>query len=999
MGKRLVRVGDVKPPESRWFYHDGERFWQHESDFDEQLGDYVERIVEVDPHNGKKVRTSVPAWFEKTDGGELQRGLSELMVVDGVYRESPLGSKGNMVGWKTVKRRDGSYFGEGIDGRRWDIPITTDTGRVHSPVGLIQQPGTNEFLPISTLGSHRQGKYWIWDPEGNTAIANIEDFQSQHANGQPTVLPLHFWHLLKPRHLPSSKKLRKVSKKQCASLYAAAEAADKEEKNRVVTEQQKKDKVKFPNSFELLLPAVQKFLPKAPLRLQQGVARIVWRAHRHGSAFVRFREKQLAESKKADSRSSLIVNQKIDSAAQAWHTRSDNLEGSVGTHLPEVTAFLNGESKAGPLTPTNFMWFRMLDDIRGRCWKTFWRIRSEKDDNSWLDFLKFWNECGIAEMPGEFATMSGFPENAKKKRYSGYEGVEVTSGKSFTIKNGDDLFIVIEDAGYGEEPYRFLRYSTAKKPGTPPGYKVKDIKVVNDGYDRKDIDTFIAAVETAKVFPLPSKDELAGLAERLASSPGEVALVWLHGLGTNDYAENFLPSAVRNQLKLKVTDASAARQALSNQKRTMQNKLFASVLSMGVAAPFAEDRTPVLNAIEKTWGGTMPKRLPLEADLQKRFAKLKEETHWHGSSDQEFFEAAADPKSHKMLTPSDSELEFEMSRGRPAHLAVKAKKKNEKALHDGFVNGILKMVAMLHGETIGNHPARTYMPTLIKSLTKVINSPKSMIQLRQVYLWSYGNKKVPEPSEWLSTSLGKLKVNQKEKTATYDDGLLAGAAIDGNHVALVAFRPGKMKSQADINRLLGITALQVGEYNDGNPAPIAHAAAFASTGFQKLVKDIVAYSKEEVWPQNPLVSSAETVASIEKKMKLSQDASVLYAQLLALPIPTTANIKKWNGWTPARIKKATEELTKQKLVLEAKRARAGRNIFLPGEWLELKAPWLPIEAWKLPHLYEMDLDTTVNMPADGPMILRPFDELFAAAWQRVLDGDEPKYEEVKRKKR
>ena len=33
------------------------------------------------------------------------------------------------------------------------------------------------------------------------------------------------------------------------------------------------------------------------------------------------------------------------------------------------------------------------------------------------------------------------------------------------------------------------------------------------------------------------------------------------------------------------------------------------------------------------------------------------------------------------------------------------------------------------------------------------------------------------------------------------------------------------------------------------------------------------------------------------------------------------------------------------------------------------------------------------------MVLRPFEDLFAAAWQRVLDGDEPRYEEAKRKKK
>ena len=68
-------------------------------------------------------------------------------------------------------------------------------------------------------------------------------------------------------------------------------------------------------------------------------------------------------------------------------------------------------------------------------------------------------------------------------------------------------------------------------------------------------------------------------------------------------------------------------------------------------------------------------------------------------------------------------------------------------------------------------------------------------------------------------------------------------------------------------------------------------------------------------------------------------------------------------------------------------------------WMELKAPWLPIETWKLAHLTELDLKLREPCPVGGPMVLRPFEELFAAAWQRVLDGDEPRYEEAKRKKK
>ena len=83
----------------------------------------------------------------------------------------------------------------------------------------------------------------------------------------------------------------------------------------------------------------------------------------------------------------------------------------------------------------------------------------------------------------------------------------------------------------------------------------------------------------------------------------------------------------------------------------------------------------------------------------------------------------------------------------------------------------------------------------------------------------------------------------------------------------------------------------------------------------------------------------------------------------------------------------------------ASRARAGRSHFLPGEWVELNAPWLPIERWKLAHLVELDVDLPEPCPAGGPLVLRPFEDLFAAAWQRVVAGDEPRYEEVKVKRK
>ncbi|MEL7338385.1 MAG: hypothetical protein AAFN70_19510, partial [Planctomycetota bacterium] len=79
--------------------------------------------------------------------------------------------------------------------------------------------------------------------------------------------------------------------------------------------------------------------------------------------------------------------------------------------------------------------------------------------------------------------------------------------------------------------------------------------------------------------------------------------------------------------------------------------------------------------------------------------------------------------------------------------------------------------------------------------------------------------------------------------------------------------------------------------------------------------------------------------------------------------------------------------------------RAGRGVFIPGEWIEQKTPWLPIEAWKATHLYELQFPLGVLWPAGGPMLLRPVQDAFTAAWNRIKDGDVPGYQKVKRKGR
>ncbi|WP_109000604.1 hypothetical protein [Streptomyces rishiriensis] len=138
--------------------------------------------------------------------------------------------------------------------------------------------------------------------------------------------------------------------------------------------------------------------------------------------------------------------------------------------------------------------------------------------------------------------------------------------------------------------------------------------------------------------------------------------------------------------------------------------------------------------------------------------------------------------------------------------------------------------------------------------------------------------------------------------------------------------------------------------------------------------------------QDPALSVPELVAEAAAQLGLGADAAALYLQLLALPDPTDRNCVRWTGWRPARMKKARAELAASDLVVEAKRARAGRTLFLPCGWLDLKSPALPVEIWK-EGLYPVRAHARA-------VPLAPVPELFARAWGRVRSGDVPAYEEL-----
>ncbi|GAA2266026.1 hypothetical protein GCM10010430_58760 [Kitasatospora cystarginea] len=111
------------------------------------------------------------------------------------------------------------------------------------------------------------------------------------------------------------------------------------------------------------------------------------------------------------------------------------------------------------------------------------------------------------------------------------------------------------------------------------------------------------------------------------------------------------------------------------------------------------------------------------------------------------------------------------------------------------------------------------------------------------------------------------------------------------------------------------------------------------------------------------------------------DAAALYLMLLALPDPTDRRVKQWTSWSAAALRKAGESLAATGLVLRTTRARAGRQLFVPGAWAELKAPRLPLEAAKLALLPYPAERASAAHAAVVPT--RPLPTLFTEAWGKA----------------
>jgi hypothetical protein len=292
------------------------------------------------------------------------------------------------------------------------------------------------------------------------------------------------------------------------------------------------------------------------------------------------------------------------------------------------------------------------------------------------------------------------------------------------------------------------------------------------------------------------------------------------------------------------------------------------------------------------------------------------------------------------------------------------------------------------------HPVRLKLPKAIQAIRAFLDHPDTMLPIHEGYL-SYSSKPLDMGSILSKFSTAGNFVKDANSIYRCDNYRFSIATIPPQVYCFA--KTANLKTQQDLQLLAGTLQpiLEAGE-TEGTLINTPFILGIQSEAMSELIDSNQSSEdqREGLWEQCPMHSAHPCVEQCAKQLDVEPSAATLYLQLLALPDPTTSNIKTWNGWNAKQYQNAAMQLVAKEFVLQAKRERAGREHFLPGGWEALKAPNLPIETWKLALYGYENTESLRGGSAEKIVPQGSIASLFQRAWKRWLDGDRPAYTEA-----
>ncbi|MFO0715194.1 MAG: hypothetical protein U0353_35480 [Sandaracinus sp.] len=958
-GGRVLRAGD------RTFggrhleqCSDGVTVWTREY----ADGGFVLR--EVDPATGQAGRRSMPQFFEswKREGMALQLAASWLYPLPASVTSSPLGQKDGLAGLRTRIADAKSPHAasvparelEGIEGRRWESSAASAW-----PLALVRWPGEPSLRAVVTPPRHAHRPPVTGPGQGSgLAIADARTPDTIVANATcatpmaPTsMLPLPFWHYFTPRDERGSRALRAVTDDAARALL---DARRRERPRATALDAQGMQDELARVLPDVTDPALRREILFAVDRAAQLSEKLV--------DLVRTRDPSGAQPALVSDALSKPLGKTLEPLLRVTGGRSDAaaIVESMRTFSRFARRDARAEGEKVELRPATAPWPELAGRVGALAYLAASPATAEAHRETLLALLEAWADTVLVEPGRTFTFLTATGEGLPS-------GVVVTT-------NGSDYFGDAAPSFTMHAGRPLLAHTPAGAAHVlPPRLTVSYSRPANEAWGTAErLKAFVADVRANGPWAW-SEEAVVALGERTGLTRAEAALVLAGFPEVLDWGPP-LSEPIRILLGLKAPHAKAAIAALRPVSRASRVAMLAAAMPLepAVRTPLGagpKDEESLVARLARGWVAQRGQRARVPEELVAQAAK---ELKGRGSP-AEVLAMFASPDDAVPLTqdakggplPVGNPFAAPKATPTPGFTAATAA---DVATYFAWLAPMLPV----------GDPIRANLPKVLAHARARLAYPELEVHLTQ----RYG---APADPHWQAAALDL--VSATGDASMRDDGKIVARVA--NHVVVYTFRPARIESEADWER---VAAIRKTGYTGSSEAPIRILRSEGLTAIAARIEHTPV--PVGAYETCPLHAAPALVAAARQRFGLSEDAAVLYLQTLALVAPTKKSVEAWNGWTGARYGKAAAELVKAELVLEAKRERAGRAHFLPGGWEALDAPFLPLETWKLP-LYELKEEgAQITGPLRFHLALRPLHEIFERAWSRVESGDAPRYEEV-----
>lgn len=972
---------------------DGARIWSSEYFSDRHFDN---RWAEVDPDTGERqAGSALPEFFTTAlpEGMEWSTDELTLTRLPQDVTDSPLGQAEGLSGFRVARSREGNvslpklaehHTLEGADGRHATHTRSQSPNRyrTESPWGIVRMPAGGAELVATQLWAEKnyikQAVAPCYSTEDQSLMweVSVSSWRGMGTSPLPEEAPLFpppaFWHFLRPRDEASSRALREVSEETVRELLVRARAAAAGE-----------TQVAVRAALARLLPDV------TDPEIVRGVVSAVVRAAR----LLNHREELSRRAGLVRSRALVgtpedVADTELIGALEGLvHVPIHHYAGRISVYPATLTAVAtDGEFFRGriddevrrlspPAPPRD--WTVLVGGIGAVAWRLVSAHTSEDRRSALAALLRTWAAQPFAE-PGTW----------RRGRASGAElaplcaaGQATVTTRVATHSRGGNVDYPAPSGGetlVPEASYRFLQPANAPLPSGSEG--TTTVTVAHD--DAARIAQLLELVEERG--PLPLAGDAVEAFMRRTGVRRAVATLVLAGFPERNSSGGNRHSTLSPMERMLRGKPFQASSRVRRQAEEFFGKLGFRGRIRVLAAAIPQDPVELWTAggavaaaerMAEVWVELLGSQQLVDEEAAEALERdLNLPDTW--------LVTLADPAASDTATIDMRCVLATDEHGEVGAYRVTAENHREKfrPLERPYAD-LASLLVWLLTERPVSDPVTAGATDLHARLRARLDAPELLLPLgffpgtqsdREIWgrvLDSEAYPVLPASGEWPD--------NGVESPVVYDNGLVVlngGRGFDD-----IFIRPSGFGDPDVVQR----TTRACAEHGlDDLLTEISRAGVLYDGGLARMVQR-AATTPVPVgcYEADPLRSVPEIVAEAAEELGVSTDAAVLYLQLLTLARPTDRNVRAWNGWKPDRHRRTQAELVERGLVVQDKRSRAGRSVFLPGGWSELKAPELPLEAAKL----DAYMTTVLNNRKERSPFSRllppaPLHEMFASAW-------------------